>query len=189
MHALAELAKRVAELERRHLSLLRHGTVEEVDPEKALVRLRIGGSDDKPFLSPWLPYAQIAGAMKVHSPPSQGQQMTMIAPTGDFRQSIAMPMTWSNQNEAPSKNGDEHVLTFGDVRIEIKGSEVHVTVPTLKFTCDGSTFVLTGDGLQLETPTVSIEGDRVEHNSLNIGHDHKHRDSAPGAGLTGVPAP
>ena len=39
MRELVELAARVAELERRFSGVLRHGTVAQVDPEKATLRL------------------------------------------------------------------------------------------------------------------------------------------------------
>jgi hypothetical protein len=71
MRELAELVARVNELERRFASMLRHGTVEQVDPAKQLVRVRIGESDEdggQPFIGPWVSYAQIAGALKVHTP-------------------------------------------------------------------------------------------------------------------------
>lgn len=125
---VARLAERVADLERRFENQDRYGTVEEVDPEKQRVRLRIGGTDDEPMLSPWVPYAQTAGALKVHSPPSKGQQMLIHAPDGDLRQGIASGMTWSNNNASPSQSGEEHVLTFGSVKIEMRDGELIATV-------------------------------------------------------------
>lgn len=174
IHELVELASRVAELERRFSGTMRHGTVEEVDPAKQIVRLNFGESDDgKPFLSPWIPYAQIAGALKVHTPPSKGQQFTLLSPTGDWQQAVAMPLTWSNQNPSPSQNGDENVLTFGNVRITVKDNLTEVKV-------GGVTMKISGEG-------VAITGGRVSHDDLNIGSTHKHRDVMPGAGLTGIP--
>lgn len=157
MREIVEIVSRLAELERRVATMVRHGTVEAVDPEKQRVRLRIGGTDEKPFLGPWVPYAQIAGALKVHTPPSTGQQMTLLSPTGDPRQAIALPMTWSNQNASPSDKGDEHVLTFGDCRIELRGNELVVKVPRILVECEGSTFELTGSGLRMEAPDYQFD--------------------------------
>jgi len=109
---LVELASRVAELERRFSGIMRHGTVEEVDPGKQIVRMNFGKDvDGEPFLSPWVPYAQIAGALKVHTPPSKGQQFTMLSPTGDWQQAVALPMTWSDQNKQPPSTDDENIVT------------------------------------------------------------------------------
>lgn len=188
---LVELASRVAELERRFSGTMRHGTVEEVDAATQIVRMNFGKDvDGKPFLSPWIPYAQIAGALKVHTPPSKGQQFTMLSPTGDWQQAVALPMTWSDQNTSPSSNGDENVLTYGNVRATIKddltqvhvgGTEFEITSGRVLIKVGGVTVEITGGG-------VSITGGRVEHNGKNIGSTHIHGGVVPGGGLTDVPA-
>jgi phage baseplate assembly protein V len=129
MRELAELVVRIAELERRFANMMRHGTVEQVDAKKHRLRIRLGeGDDGAPFIGPWVPYTQIAGDLKLHAPPSKGQQMTMLNPTGDFRQAVAIPLTWSDRNQSPSEKEDEHVLTFGSVRITLKESELEFKV-------------------------------------------------------------
>jgi phage baseplate assembly protein gpV len=189
MRELVELASRVADLERRFSGVMRHGTVEEVDPAKQIVRLKFGEGEDGPFLSPWVPYAQIAGALKVHTPPTKGQQMSTIAPTGDWAQAVALPMHWSNQNPSPSSNGDENVLTYGNVRATIKddlcrvvvgGCTLEITGAHVKITIGGVTHTISGSGIK-------TEGGRIEHEDKNIGKDHKHKDVEPGNGQTGVP--
>lgn len=180
MDALVELFRRIADIERRMANVVRHGTVAEVDP-KGRVRLKIGeNKDGSPFLSPWVPYSQVAGALKVHSPPSVGQQMTLIAPTGDTKQAVALPMTWSNQNTAPSEQGNEHVLTFGQVRLDMTGGKLKITAPEIELVAGGHSQKLTGSGS-------TFTGGRVEHDGNNIGKDHKHRDVVPGGALTGIP--
>ncbi|MBI1649874.1 phage baseplate assembly protein V [Hyphomicrobium sulfonivorans] len=174
MRELVDLALRVAELERRQANNFRHGTVEEVDAKKQLMRMRLGeGEDGQPFLGPWVPYAQIAGALKVHTPPSKGQQMTMISPTGDMRQAIALPMTWSDQNKSPSDKEDEHVLTFGDVRIEIKEKG-------LKLTVGDHSIEVTGEG-------TTYSNGKIEHDGHLIDKTHVHTEVMPGPALTGPP--
>jgi phage baseplate assembly protein gpV len=153
----------VADLERRISALMRHGTVQEVDPAKALVRLSYGtGSDGQPFLSPWVPYAQIAGALKVHTPPSVGQQMTTVSPNGDFQQAVALPMHWSNQNESPSSAGDEHVLTFGGFTITLTSDKLTVSGPQIVLDGDVD---LGGEGGQL----VHRKGDKDSDNDTAVG--------------------
>lgn len=178
---LATLARRIAEAERRLDGTVKQGRVAEVDPKAGTVRLRLNEEGaDEAFLSPPVPYAQIAGAMKLHSPPSVGQQMTIISGAGDFRQGLAIPMTWSDKNAAPSDKGDEHVLTFGSVKIEMRGEEIIVSVPKLKFDCDGVTVEITGSG-------VTINGGRVEHDGKNIGSTHTHGGIERGSSDTNPP--
>lgn len=148
MNELAGLFRQVAELEKRLAGTIRHGKVEEVNAAEGWVRINLGQGDNGPLLSPKIPYAQMAGALKVHAPPSKGQQMTFFAPGGDPRQAVALPMTWSNQNKAPSDKGDENVLTFGSARVELRGEEIVVKVPRLLIECGGTTFELTGGGIK-----------------------------------------
>jgi len=175
MREIVELAARIAELERRFSGMMRHGTVEEVDASRHRVRLKFGTDDEaKPFLSPWIPYAQAAGALKVHVPPSVGQQFTLMAPAGDWQQAVAVPFTWSNQNPSPSESGEENVLTFGNVRVTLKDGRLEVSAA-------GVTLELTGNGL-------AITGGEVRHEGKNIGATHTHGGVALGAAETEGPA-
>lgn len=176
MREIAELAVRVVALEQRLAGMMRHGTVLEVDPAQGLARLDLGvGDDGKPLQSPWVPYAQVAGAMKFHSPPSKGQQMTLMSPNGDWMQGIAVPMHWSNQNKSPSDKGDEHVTTFGSTTITHKEGSI-------QFTISGFSVTFSGDGAK-------FEGGRVEHDGRNIGSDHVHDEVVKGSANTGKPQP
>jgi len=125
---IVSLMRDVADLKRRADTMVRHGKVVKVDAKKHLVKLQIGGTDEEPQESPWVPYAQIAGALKVHTPPSAGQQMTLFSPTGDFRQGLCLPLTWSDDNPSPSDAPDQHILTFENVNITIKKDSVKLTV-------------------------------------------------------------
>ncbi|MBY0400956.1 phage baseplate assembly protein V [Myxococcota bacterium] len=167
MRDLAEVLGRVAELERRVYGMVRHGTVAEVDPAQGLVRLKLGPSTSGgDFLGPWVPYSQMAGAIKAHVPPSVGQQFTLIAPSGDLRQSVAVPMTWSDQNSAPSGAGDQNVLTYGNARltladdlleVEVGGSLVRITGDEIRLSTGGSSIVLSAAG-------VAVNGARIDLN-------------------------
>ncbi|WP_244521401.1 phage baseplate assembly protein V [Bauldia litoralis] len=172
---IVEIIARVAELERRIAGMVRHGTVEEVDPARHRVRLNFGNDvDGDPFLSPWIPYAQVAGALKIHAPPSKGQQFSLLAPAGDWQQGVALPFTWSNQNPSPSESGNENVLTFGDARISVKDDRLAIDV-------GGVALNITGDG-------VTISGGEVTHDGKNIGATHIHGGIVVGSSKTDVPA-
>lgn len=148
----ADMNARIASLEKRLAGMMRHGPVKEVNAKEGWVRLDLGQGTDGPLLSPKIPYAQMAGALKAHVPPSEGQQMTYFAPGGDPRQAIALPMTWSDKNKSPSEKGDENVFTFGAFKAEIRGNELVVEVPRILLKCGGTTFELTAAGLKAVAP-------------------------------------
>jgi phage baseplate assembly protein gpV len=156
---LVELVARVTDLERRVSGLLRHGRVAEVDMDLFRVRLDLGpahGAGGR-FLSPWVPYAQHAGALRVHTPPEVGQQFTLISPTGDFQQAVALPLHWSSSVPSPSDRKDENVLSYGGVRIEVRSGEV-------VFRVDEVTVTINSGGVQIDgrlhvKGTIKADGD------------------------------
>lgn len=185
---LTAIMTRIAEIERRQDSRVTQGKVAEVDPKAGTVRLRLGGTDAEPFLSAPVPYAQVAGALKVHSPPSVGQQMTLLSGAGDFRQGLAIPMTWSDANPSPSDKGDEHVLKFGSTTVTIKSGEIIVDATKITLNSSGGTAVLDSSGITLHGEEIANSGSSLTHNGKNVGDSHLHTGVLPGPSLTGPPA-
>lgn len=184
---LAHLYKVVGDMQRRLAGGQRAGVVHAVDAAKGVARLRLGGTDADPYLGPWIPYGQVAGALKVHSPPSVGQQMWQHAPGGEYRQGKLEPFTWSDQNASPSTSPSDHVITLGGAKVEFRAGEIVVTIPKVKLVCGGSTFELTDAGLQLHATDVAVTGDTLTHGGKNVGKDHKHIEVVHGGDLSGVP--
>jgi hypothetical protein len=165
---------RLHELERRLAGSEIRGKVTQVDAQKARVRIEIGkDSDDQPVESPWIPYKQTAGALKLHNPPSVGQPMVIRAETGDIEQGVAEPYHWSDENPANSTDGDAHKLTFGDVTVDLSNGG-------LKLTCGGTVFDFTGSGF-------NQTGGSVKHNDHDIGDSHTHTGVVSGPSVTGPP--
>lgn len=175
MQGFVELLARLAELERIVATQIRHGTVAEVDATKQRVRLSLGkDTKGKEFLGPWVPYGQVAGALKVHSPPSVGQTMTLISPSGDPQQGVAMPLTWSTANPSPGDKKDEHALTIGNVRMDLKDGQFKLTIA-------GVVFDFTDQGLH-------VNGGHIRHNGKRIDADHVHSGIVRGGANTDPPA-
>ena len=171
---VARLKLQVADMARRQENSFRYGTVASVDAARQMVRLKIGkGADGTDQLSPWIPYAQMAGALKVHTPMSEGQNMAMISPGGDIEQAIAMPFTWNNANQSPSQSADENVLTYGDVKMTLIEGGLRIEV-------GGFVLAVTGAGL-------AMAGGGVGHNGQDIGSTHRHPGIQPGGGITSTP--
>jgi phage baseplate assembly protein gpV len=165
---LVELASRLTEIERRMAGIMRHGTVAEVDPARQRMRLDFGpahGSDGR-FLSPWVPYAQFSGALKVHTPPTVGQQFTAMSPSGDFQQAVAVPLTHHEGNPSPSTAGDENVITYGNVRMTLADDLARVDVggSILKMTAAEITLSTNGSNIVLNAGGVTINGARIDLN-------------------------
>lgn len=173
MNVIAELLARIAELERKVSGGARHGTVYSVDPAAGTVRIKLGDGPDGPFLSPPIPYAQTMGAIKAHIPPSIGQNMTLLAPGGEWDQAVAIGMSASNANPSPSAAGDQAVITFGSV--------------TITFTGGGLVIAAGGASVSVTAAGLAVSGGGVTHNGTNIGDDHAHSGVVIGPMETGSP--
>jgi len=172
--AITPLIDAIVEHDRRLGATDWRGKVTDVDPAKKLARIELGkNSDGEVVKSPWQPYSQVAGALKIHSAPSVGQVMSIQSSTGDLEQGALVPFHWSDDNPSPSESGDEHVLTLGDVRVTLTGGGIFFTVGGVTYEFTGGGFVQTGG--------------KQEHDGKNVGSDHKHIEVTPGGGISGVP--
>ena len=142
------------------------GKVAQVDAEKRLLRLKLGTTrNGEDILSPWVRWQEAgAGGLKMHSQPAIGEQMVLSSVSGTVgAASMAMPATYDQDNESPSKSEDTAVFTRGGGRIE-----------------------LGPDGIRL-IGNVRAEGGTLTHNDVNVGSSHKHTGVIPGGGISGPP--
>lgn len=151
MKMLIELLARAAQNDLRVANAKSYGRVTDVGTGAriGMIRVEMGENEDGPVKSPWIKWGQAAGALKLHSLPSVGQQVTVDCPNGDWEQAAASPFTWSDDNPSPSDKVDEHVLTFGPWTITLKGDELSIKGPKVVLECDGTSFELTGAGLKM----------------------------------------
>lgn len=178
---MRSIFERLQEHERRLAGTHWTGKVKAVDAQKHLVRLLLGKDDDGgEVLSPWVPIAQIAGALKLHSMPSIDQVMSIRSESGDIAQGVAEPYHWTDENPSPSQDQAEHVLTFGDVRITLIAGGV-------TFKVGGTTVEISDGAVKINSDLIAMVGESVTHNDHEIGDDHKHTNVETGGGLSGPP--
>lgn len=159
IYQLTELAMRVAENERRLSGMFLHGTVAEIDIGRKRIRMDLGeATTGGRFVGPWVPYSQWAGALAVHTPPTVGQQFTMLCPTGDLQQAVAIPLTWSDNFASPSDLLPENIITYGNVTIELRDEQTKVGVG------DEATVDVTTDTITVSHTDSSVEmtADQIE---------------------------
>lgn len=172
---MADLAFRIADLERRARNRERTGEIVSVDHAAGLATVRFSAQDGKPFEGPPMPWAEIAsGGIKSHIPPTVGEQVKVRSESGDLGDGIIDMSVPSTANPRPH-DGPEAVITKGSSRIQIGDDVVEMTTPRLK---------VTGD--------VEVSGDvrttgAIFNNDHSIGSDHRHTDVEPGGAVSGPP--
>lgn len=106
----------VVELARRLANVIRAGTVAEVDTGDYRVRVRYDTDEDgDPILTapiPWL--TGRAGADSTWWAPEVGEQVLLLAPSGELTEAFALPALYSTARPAPSGDADKCIARHAD---------------------------------------------------------------------------
>ncbi|HEC2615802.1 TPA: phage baseplate assembly protein V [Raoultella ornithinolytica] len=132
----------IAELLRLLESIVRTGTVTEIDEEKWRVRVQSGG-----LKTTWLRWnAQRAGAFKVWVPPSIGEQVWFLCLGGNTDVAFIGGSLYSDDNPAPGASRSEMVVTAPDGAtfrydaeagaLQVKGIKAATIEASVKITLD-----------------------------------------------------
>lgn len=144
-----------AEADRQIANVVQVGTIVSIDNATATARVKIGDLD-----SPPIPVMQLrSGSLKMHWMPSPGEQVTVLAPSGDMARAFvmgALPMT-----------GGAIAPDAGSPTMDLGGG-------TLRFI--GDLFV---DGTITVTTDVIADGVSLVH--------HTHGGVVPGGASTAEP--
>ncbi len=186
------------------LSLLRIGTIVELDLARALCRVAYGDpdSDDGAAETGWIPWlAGRAGATRIWSPPSEGEQVLLLCPDGQLTAAVALPGLWRDIFAAPS-TGPEDAIRWDDgaqVVYDPDASEMQVILPagaTLLIQSPGGVTIDAEDGITLRGD-VTIEGHVSVAGAIEAIGDvvgdqislstHRHGGVQSGAALSGDP--
>ena len=181
------------ELERRSANQVRYGTVLSVDYANARVRIKSGELE-----TAWLPWStgRASPAKRRWDPPEVGEQVVMLAPTGDLRQAVVLTGVFQTSAAAPNASPDKDTTVYGDGTVveydrashtllaHLDDSMIRVTRTEILLQVGGVSFSLTAGGIAITSGTVT-------HNGKNIGDTHTHEGSPtapPGArSNTGAP--
>ncbi|HEX5935819.1 MAG TPA: baseplate assembly protein [Pseudorhizobium sp.] len=131
---------------------LKVGPVEVIDAQKGY-RLRLGGTDDNPFLSPWYPHPETG---KTSIPLKRGQIVGVVNPSGDPRQGLMFRGGYSDANPSPNDDMEANVFADAGVRITVKDGVAYVSAVS-KVVVEAPVVELGGEGGK---PVARI-GDRV----------------------------
>lgn len=100
----------MADLSRQLENLIRIGTVAEVNHATRRVRVESGG-----LRTGWLKWrVGRAGATRHWDPPTVGEQVLILSPSGELANGIVLPGIYCDDHDSPSNSPSEHVMDFPD---------------------------------------------------------------------------
>ena len=152
-------AQRIGDLERRLANMQRPGKVVEVDHAKARIKVQCGQNT-----TAWLPWQTgRAGAVRRWSPPSVGEQVLVMSPSGEMAQGYVLPGVYQNDHPANGETGDTERTDYADgasVEYDHAAHKMTFTLPeagSATTTIGGCAVEQTKDGCKLSVGGASIE--------------------------------
>lgn len=161
---------------RRLDNLVRLGRIAAVDHDAARCRVQTGGN-----LTGWLPWlAQRSGTTRTWCPPTVGEQVIILSPSGEPAGGIVLTGLYSELVEAPSTASSEHITDYPDgARIAYNhttGAMIITGIQSLTIDCPQITI----------TGAITQAGGNLSSNGVVL-HTHKHTGVQAGGSQTGTP--
>ncbi|WP_299144122.1 phage baseplate assembly protein V [uncultured Tateyamaria sp.] len=148
-----------------------------VDAASARARVKFGADATSAWL-PWL--TERASSIAVWAPPSEGEQVLCLSPSGQTRDAVILGAIFSGPNPAPSASAGEHLIVVGGSSISITGGEIVLS-------SNGTTLTVNGAGMTIAGPSMQVNTGSLSHNGTDVGDTHTHRDVTVGPDRTGDP--
>ncbi|MEK7919234.1 phage baseplate assembly protein V [Burkholderia contaminans] len=181
-----------ADLNRRIESLLREGTVIDVDHNARRVRVESGG-----LQTDWIRWlAQRTGDSIEWDPPSIGEPGLLLCPSGEPTTGLFLPGVYCDEHDSPSSNPNEHLRAYRDgARIAYDfaahaltatlpaGATVHVVAPG-SVTVETNTAMVKAQSVTLDADDTTVTGSLLVKGPLTFesGATGKNGGSAGGGG-------
>lgn len=150
-----------AELARLIENLIRIGTIADVDPVEARVRVQTGD-----LLTGWLPWqAARAGADREWDPPTVDEQVVLLSPSGQLANGVAITGLFSDVKPANGDRAKLHRRTYSDGAVIEYDSQAHHLRAQLP---GGGTTELISDGGVRIVGDITLEGDLIQTGNQQV---------------------
>jgi len=154
----------ISEMQRLLHNMIRVGTIQAVDhggPGKpALVRVALGE-----LVTDWRPYHEArAGGTTTWSPPTVGEQATVLSPSGDLGAAVVIVGLNSTGKPAPSSDPNKTVTRYADGAVIEYDHAAHALVATLPG--GGTVKLVAPDSVTIDSPQVTMTGHCLVKGSL-----------------------
>lgn len=152
----------ITEGDRRTSNIIRFGKVEEVDYDKALLKVRVGD-----LLSAWLPWLTDRAGNNISWKPLEiDEQVVLLCPSGETNQGVVLGSLYQDYFPNPTEDNteDHHRMTYKDgciIEYDRKKHHLKAILP------EGGTVEIIADG------GVSIVGDVVVVGKITASDDIK----------------
>lgn len=177
----------LSDLQRRLENLIRIGTIAHVDlSDTAAPRVRV---QDGALLTAWLPFGSLrAGTARLWSAPTVGEQVVVLAPSGELGSAVVFGSLFCSNTPAPSSAANMHILDFADGTRWTHDDKASASV----FEGMRTVLIDAKDSITLRAPQTLVASNisttgTLTNNGKNVGSTHQHSGIVPGPANTGTP--
>lgn len=152
-----------AELSRRIENLIRFGTIAEIDHGARRVRVQSGK-----LLTEWLKWqTDRAGSTRSWNPPTLGEQVMILSPSGELGNGIVLPSIYSDTFDSVSSDPTLHIVEYPD------GARIAYNHATGALSSTGikTALVQASDSVTLDTPMTHITGNVQVDGDVHVNGD------------------
>lgn len=154
-HILADMTRKLADLDRRSRGQAMEGRVSDADPAKGLYRVELADG----FKTGWIPArSPSSGALKMQAEPTVGQMVMVRSESGDLTDAAIEGSGFAG--DRPHNKNGEWMVTLG-------ASSLLMTADRIVLAVGGASITLTAGG-------IAFSGPAVTHDGKDIGKTHTH---------------
>lgn len=179
------MSARVHELERRVANLIRPGVIAETNYKQARVRVRIGG-----MMTDWLPWlTHRAGKDTAWWAPETGEQVLVLAPSGELAQGYVLPAIYSQAHPTNSNTAERHITEYQDGAFREYNRAAHALTEFVP----GNIYWDADGNVRIRAAKVVVEGCDIEVTGGDVVADgvslkeHKQTGVVSGKDISGPP--
>ncbi|KAA5603029.1 phage baseplate assembly protein V [Roseospira marina] len=148
----------LTDLERRVANVVRFGVVSAADYARARVRVTAGA-----ITTGWLPFVTARAHDHVTwCPPEVGEQVVVVAPTGDLAQGVVIGAVYRDAYPAPESRPTLDRTVYADGSTVAYDREAHaftldvVAAGSIRLRVGPSSLEIDADGIRLEAPRIDL---------------------------------
>jgi phage baseplate assembly protein V len=155
----------LSEVERRLANMVKIGVISAVDHDAKKIRVEAGGMN-----SAWLPWpVEMGRNFRRWRPLREGQQVIMVAPSGELAQAAVIGMLYSSSLDAPDSNPDLDLTLFDDsTRVQYDSAahqlDVDLGSSSLAMNRDSITMTSNGSTIEMDAAGIRLNGARIDLN-------------------------
>lgn len=176
----------ITELDRRVASLIRFGTVSEADYDQARVRVSMGEAE-----SHWLPWLTMrAGGDRTWWAPEVGEQVLVLAPSGELAQGVVLGSLYQSAHPAPASSPDVDRREYKDGAVLEYNRKTHhlkAVIPgSTELETQGNIVAASQTEISITAPQIHFNGQTFVNGSLSQGQGTNGGSATFGSSLHAV---